>query len=113
MGSVITSCSLCSIVFYNKDTTAGNGCSVRSPLMPFLKHARGRYVPPAQPVTTPNEFPACGRVTIGELSDDCLLNIFRYYLDVSPRRWPRLVHICRRWRRIVLTYQRALHLQMF
>ncbi|KAH9018046.1 hypothetical protein EDB84DRAFT_662750 [Lactarius hengduanensis] len=81
--------------------------------MPFLKHAHGRYVPPAQPITTPNEFPACGRVTIGELSDDCLLNIFRYYLDVSPRRWPRLVHMCRRWRRIVLTSQRALHLQMF
>jgi hypothetical protein len=52
-------------------------------------------------------------VTIGKLSDEVLLNIFRCYLDASPRVWPRLVHICRKWRRIVFSSQRALHLQLF
>jgi hypothetical protein len=52
-------------------------------------------------------------VTIGKLSNKVLLKIFRYHLDVSPRLWPRLVYICRRWRRIVLASQRALHLQLF
>ena len=41
-----------------------------------------------------------------------LLNIFRYYLDASPRFWPRLVHICRKWRRIVFASQRALRLRL-
>ncbi|KAH9172678.1 hypothetical protein EDB89DRAFT_879328 [Lactarius sanguifluus] len=83
--------------------------------MRFLKHLnkypRGGHVSPSQPVTTPSEFP--GRVTIGELSDNLLLNIFRYYLDVSPQHWPRLVHICRRWRRIVFASQQALDLRIF
>ena len=52
------------------------------------------------------------QVTIGKLSDEVLLNIFRYYLDASPRFWPRLVHICRRWRRIVYLFQQALHLRL-
>ena len=42
-----------------------------------------------------------------------LLNIFRYYVDASPRSWPRLVHICRKWRHIVFTSQQALHLRLF
>jgi hypothetical protein len=50
---------------------------------------------------------------IGKLSDEVLLNIFRYYLDVVPRFWPRLVHICRRWRRVVFASQHPLHLQLF
>ncbi|KAH9059952.1 hypothetical protein EDB87DRAFT_680717 [Lactarius vividus] len=74
-------------------------------------HFRARYVSLPKTVTMPSGFP--GRVTIEELSDSVLLNIFRYYLDVSPRHWPRLVHICRRWRRIVLASQRALHLRVF
>ncbi|KAH9010358.1 hypothetical protein EDB83DRAFT_2557225 [Lactarius deliciosus] len=53
------------------------------------------------------------QVTIGELSDNVLLNIFRYYLDAFPQHWPRLVHICRRWRRIVFASQQALHLRIF
>ncbi|KAH9020824.1 hypothetical protein EDB84DRAFT_1581002 [Lactarius hengduanensis] len=77
------------------------------------KRARVRYVSPPQPVTTPSESPASGRVTIGELSDDALLNIFCYYLDVFPQHWPRLVHICHRWRRNVLASQRTLHLRIF
>ncbi|KAF8274806.1 hypothetical protein EI94DRAFT_482522 [Lactarius quietus] len=49
------------------------------------------------------------RGTIGELSDDVLLSTFRYYLDAFPRFWPRLVHICRRWRRIVFASRRSPH----
>ena len=48
-----------------------------------------------------------------KLSDDVLLKIFRYYLDASPRFWPRLVHTCRKWRHFVFTFQQALHLRLF
>ncbi|KAH8984728.1 hypothetical protein EDB92DRAFT_1467892 [Lactarius akahatsu] len=74
---------------------------------------RVRYVSPPQPVITPNEFPPRGRVIIGELPDNVLLNIFRYYLDVSSRHWPRLVHICRRWRHIVFNSLQTLQLRLF
>ena len=50
--------------------------------------------------------------TIGRLSDDVLLNIFCYYLHESPRFWPTLVHICRKWRYIVFGSQQALHLRL-
>ncbi|KAH9068197.1 hypothetical protein EDB83DRAFT_637259 [Lactarius deliciosus] len=53
------------------------------------------------------------QVTIENLSDKVLLNIFRYYLDASPRFWLRLVHICRKWRHIVFASQRALCLRLF
>ncbi|KAH9043486.1 hypothetical protein EDB83DRAFT_2523788 [Lactarius deliciosus] len=53
------------------------------------------------------------RMTIGEFSDEVLLEIFRYYLDSSPRSWPRLVHICRKWRHIVFSSQQTLHLRLF
>ena len=52
-------------------------------------------------------------MTIGKLSNKVLLKIFRYYLDDSPLLWPRLVHICRKWRRIVSASQRALRLRLF
>jgi hypothetical protein len=52
-------------------------------------------------------------VTIEKLSDEVLLNIFRYYLDASPRCWPWLVQICRKWRRLVFASQPALRLQLF
>jgi hypothetical protein len=42
-----------------------------------------------------------------------LLNIFRYYVDTSPRFWPRLVHICRKWRRIIFSSHQALQLRLF
>jgi hypothetical protein len=51
--------------------------------------------------------------TIGKLSDYTILTIFGYYLDASPRFWPRLVHVCRRWRRIVFASQRTLRLRLF
>ncbi len=50
---------------------------------------------------------------IRELSDNVLLKIFCYYLNASPRLWPRLVKICRKWRRIVFASQRPLHLRLF
>ena len=52
-------------------------------------------------------------MTIETLSDKVLLKIFSYYLDDFPRLWPKLVHICRRSRRIVCASQRALHLRLF
>ena len=53
------------------------------------------------------------KVTIGDLSEKVLLNIFCYYLDTSPRLWPRLARICRRWRRVIFASQRPLHLRFF
>jgi hypothetical protein len=53
------------------------------------------------------------QATVGKLSDEVLLNIFRYYLGAASRFWPRIVHICRRWRRIVFVSQRALDLRLF
>jgi hypothetical protein len=52
------------------------------------------------------------QATIGSLSDQVLLKIFRYYLDASPRFWPRLLHICPRWRRIVFVSSRALPIRL-
>jgi hypothetical protein len=51
--------------------------------------------------------------TIGKLSDEVLLSIFRYYLDASPQFWPQLIHICRKWRHIVLKSKRVLQLRLF
>jgi hypothetical protein len=50
---------------------------------------------------------------IGKLSDEVLLIIFRYYLDASPRCWPKLTRMCRKWRHIVFASQRALNLRLF
>lgn len=49
----------------------------------------------------------------GKFSNKVLLKIFRHYLDDSPHLWPRLLRICRKWRRIVCASQRALHLRLF
>ena len=53
------------------------------------------------------------QVTIQSVSDEVLLNIFRCFLDVSPRAWPRLVHTCRKWRHIVFVSHQALCLRLF
>jgi hypothetical protein len=50
---------------------------------------------------------------IEKISDKVLLNIFCYFLDASPRHWPTLTHICRKWRRIVFASQQALQLRLF
>ena len=53
------------------------------------------------------------QVTIETLSDDILLNIFHHYLYPSPRIWPMLTHVCRRWRQIVLRYPLGLDLRLY
>jgi hypothetical protein len=53
------------------------------------------------------------QVGIGKLSYEVLLNIFRYYLDASPRFWSTFTHICRKWRHIVFMSQRTLRLRLF
>ncbi|KAH9171627.1 hypothetical protein EDB89DRAFT_1079496 [Lactarius sanguifluus] len=79
------------------------------------RRAHARHISPCvslpQTVTTPGKRPI--KVMIGELSDEVLLKIFRHYLDASPRFWPRLVHICRKWRHIVFSSQQTLHLRLF
>ncbi|KAH9052268.1 hypothetical protein EDB87DRAFT_536172 [Lactarius vividus] len=98
-----------------------NNRTINSPLMPSPKppnrRTRPRHLsrrqPRAQAATTPSAAEWPGKVTIGKLSDEVLLNIFRHYLDASPQYWPRLVHICRKWRHIVFASQQALHLRLF
>lgn len=51
--------------------------------------------------------------TTGKLSDEVLRNVFCYYVETFPQFWPRLAHVCRSWRRVVFTSQRALHLRLF
>ena len=97
-------------------------------------HARLVSTATPQPIAAPSQCPSTGnvtssagyppphstactppprQVTIGELSDKVLLKIFCHFLDASPRHWPTLMHICRKWRRIVFGSQRALRLQLF
>ena len=52
-------------------------------------------------------------MTIGKLSDEVLLEIFRYHLDASPWSWSRLIHICRKWRHLVFLHRRSLQLRLF
>jgi F-box-like len=59
---------------------------------------------------------------IDVLPDDVLLEIFGFYVDVSSwyyagrkgiEAWQSLVHVCRRWRSLVLGSPRHLNLQLF
>jgi hypothetical protein len=58
---------------------------------------------------------------IDVLSDDVLLEIFDFYVDTSlsylskPRieAWQSLVHVCRRWRSLVLVSPRRLNLHLY
>ena len=52
-------------------------------------------------------------VTIEILFDDNLLNIFRQYLDASPRSWPMLASVCKKWRQIILTSPLGLNLRLY
>ena len=110
-------------------STAGSDRVLRE----FLnsRRTRARYISTLQPSATPGQGLSRGsssakplryysltrslsrQVTIQSVSDEVLLDIFRYFLDVSPRDWPRLVHTCRKWRRIALASQGMLHLQLF
>ena len=58
-----------------------------------------------------------GHLTIDKLSDDVLLRIFDSYRreveDInSTWRWHVLVHICKRWRRIIFAFPGHLNLQL-
>jgi hypothetical protein len=47
------------------------------------------------------------------LCDDILLKIFRQYLDVTPRLWPILTHVCRRWQQVILGSPLGLQLRLY
>jgi hypothetical protein len=53
------------------------------------------------------------QATIEMLPDDVLLNIFRLYLDSSPRFWAALTHVTRRWRHIVFASPLGLDLRVY
>jgi hypothetical protein len=58
-----------------------------------------------------------GRVTIDILPDDVLLEIFDWYLEENPgidelEEWHTLVHVCRKWRSLVLQSPRRLNLRL-
>jgi F-box-like len=56
-------------------------------------------------------------VTIDMLPDDLLLEIFDWYLEENPgidelEEWHTLVHVCRKWRNLVLQSPRRLNLRL-
>ena len=51
-------------------------------------------------------------MSIEDLCDDILLNVFHLYLRDTPRFWPRLVWVCQKWRQIVLTSPLGLDLRL-
>ena len=54
-------------------------------------------------------------MTISELPEEVLLQIFSFYLGHQPddeHAWYELVHVCRRWRCLVFTSPRRLHLRL-
>jgi hypothetical protein len=59
-------------------------------------------------------------IRIDVLPDDVLLEIFCFYVDMSPwyekrgvETWQTLIHVCRRWRTVVLGSPRRLNLQLY
>jgi hypothetical protein len=56
-----------------------------------------------------------GESTIDMLTDDVLLHIFRLYLnhrEARRRKWHKLIHVCQRWRSLVLVSPYHLGLQL-
>src|ERR1700742_2401493 len=55
-----------------------------------------------------------GNVVIGTLPDDALLETFSFYVDqaLDEDGWHTLVHVCRRWRYIVLSSPQRLNLRV-
>ena len=47
------------------------------------------------------------------LSDDILLNVFHHFIAATPRIWPILVWVCRRWRQIVFASPLGLNLRLY
>ena len=52
-------------------------------------------------------------MTIDILPDIALLNVFDFYLDELIEAWRTLVHVCRKWRDVVLGSPRRLNLRLF
>ena len=66
--------------------------------------------------TTVAEWCGVGEVILDTLPDHVLLQIFSFCREGYPPRplwWRPLVHVCRRWRQIVFTSPRSLHLVIF
>ena len=59
--------------------------------------------PFSEPVTIDHEM----------LCDDILLNIFLHYLNATPRLWPNLTHVCRRWQAVILRSPLGLQLRLY
>ena len=57
--------------------------------------------------------PYSQHVTIDMLPDDVLLNIFRLFLESSPRFWSALTHVTRRWRHVVFESPLGLDLRLY
>ena len=53
------------------------------------------------------------QVTIGMLSDDIILKIFRCRLDATPQFWPTFTSVCQRWRDIIFTSPLGLNLRLY
>jgi len=66
------------------------------------------------PKTTANHIDDIGHVSIDTLHDEVLLEIFAFCLcgHGSEDIWQTLVHVCRRWRAIVLASPRSLNLRI-
>ena len=67
-----------------------------------------------------------GKMTIGALPDDVLLDIFNFFVhlrqppypistldDASSDKWYTLIHVCQRWRYAVLASPRSLNLRLY
>jgi len=83
------------------------------------KRDRGNPFPPRALATPANRRSELGQpdVTIDVLQDDVLLEIFDSYRELvswfdSVWNWQKLLHVCRRWRYIVLASPRRLDLQI-
>ena len=63
--------------------------------------------------TTTAEWCGVGGVTIETLPDYVLLQIFTFCPSLRPLWWRPLVHVCWRWRQIVFSSPRRLHVLIF
>src|SRR5579863_7048677 len=75
---------------------------------------RGRGASVFQLLATTANCCDVGYVTIDELPEDVLLEIFSFYVDEATRTedWHTLVHVCRRWRDVVISSPRRLDLRL-
>ena len=79
----------------------------------------GRNLSREAKVRTSSQLPAASvewcnvaRVTIDLLPDLALLEIFDFYVDETGLQWHALVHVCRKWRKVVFGSPRRLGLKL-